>query len=417
MEDLVAPEKNSFADGPFGSNLKTEHYTLEPEVRIIQLSNIGESGWRNGNKKYTTFTHAETISRSKVSPGDIVIAKMMPAGRAVEVPDIDKSYVLSSDAIKFVPSTQMDKQFLLFAINSSLVNMQILAEVQGIGRVRTSLGKMKKYYMPIPPIFEQRRIVATIESSFAIIDEIERNKTDLRSAVDVAKKRILSLAICGKLVPQDPNDEPASVLLERIRTELDTLIKAGKIKRNKNEFTIIRSSDNSYYTKLPDGWVWARLADVVTMVMGQSPSGDSVSDNSIGVEFHQGKLFFSDRYLAHSGQYTSAGNKIADKDSVLLCVRAPVGIVNITKREIAIGRGLCALSPLGGMSVVFLFHWLTAVQSDFIAQATGTTFIAITTDVVRQQLIPIPPLTEQQRIMVTIEAAFEQIDNIVTQLI
>jgi len=172
LKDLAAPERNSFADGPFGSNLKKEHYTHKPEVRIIQLSNIGESGWRNENKKYTTFVHLKTILRSKVSPGDIVIAKMMPAGRAVEVPDMDNSYVLSSDVIKFVPSMHVDKRFLLYAINSSAVNMQILNEVQGIGRVRTSLGKMKKCYIPIPPFAEQLRIVTAIDMAFEQLESI-----------------------------------------------------------------------------------------------------------------------------------------------------------------------------------------------------------------------------------------------------
>jgi len=87
------------ADGPFGSNLKKEHYTKKQEVRIIQLSNIGESGWREENTKYTTFEHLQKIARSEVFPDDIVIAKMMPAGRAILCPNHERKYVLSSDAV------------------------------------------------------------------------------------------------------------------------------------------------------------------------------------------------------------------------------------------------------------------------------------------------------------------------------
>jgi type I restriction enzyme S subunit len=98
---------------------------------------------------------------------------------------------------------------------------------------------------------------------------------------------------------------------------------------------------------------------------------------------------------------------------VLLCVRAPVGILNITDRKIAIGRGLCSISPLANMSVDFLFHWLTAFKGYFIEQATGTTFIAITTDVVNQLLVPIPPFQEQEKIIKIITNSFEYLDKII----
>jgi Restriction endonuclease S subunits len=164
--------------------------------------------------------------------------------------------------------------------------------------------------------------------------------------------------------------------------------------------------------EIPNGWERAKLGNVTKIVMGQSPPGDSVTIESSGLEFHQGKIYFTDRNLAQSGQYTDEENKVADKDSVLLCIRAPVGVVNITNRKIAIGRGLCSLSPLAGMSVDFLFHWLTSFKKSFTEQATGTTFIAITSDVVTQQFFPLPPLAEQHRIVDAIESAFAVIDEI-----
>ncbi len=232
------------------------------------------------------------------------------------------------------------------------------------------------------------------------------------------KNSILQMAVQGKLVPQDPNDEPASVLLERIRKEKEQLIKEGKIKKEKNPSYIFRGADNLPYEKvgknepvciadevpfeIPDSWEWVRLGNIFAIEMGQSPEGNTVSENGDGLEFHQGKVFFSDYIISHSKQRTSAPTKIAVPNSVLLCVRAPVGKVNITDRKLCIGRGLCAIKPLAGMSVDFVFHLLEAYENIFIKQATGTTFIAITGEVVKNQLIPLPPLFEQGRIATAI---------------
>ena len=172
LSDIAALSDNAFADGPFGSNLKREHYTEQPEVRIIQLSNIGDFQWKDKNKKYTTFKHAQTISRSIVEAGSIVIAKMMPAGRAIEVPNQEQAYILSSDAVKFAPYPTIYKPYLLYAINSPMFKKQINEEVHGVTRVRTSLTKLKKYLIPLPPIAEQRRIVAKLEEFLPLCQQL-----------------------------------------------------------------------------------------------------------------------------------------------------------------------------------------------------------------------------------------------------
>jgi type I restriction enzyme S subunit len=161
------------ADGPFGSNLKKEHYTDKREVRIIQLSNIGESGWKDANVKYTTFDYLPNIARSEAFAGDIIIAKMMPAGRAIICPDHEKKYVLSSDAVRFDFSSNLDKKFLYYAINSSVFKNQVYSEVQGVTRVRTSLNKLRCYLLPIPPLSEQRRIVTKLEELLKEIDKLK----------------------------------------------------------------------------------------------------------------------------------------------------------------------------------------------------------------------------------------------------
>ena len=228
---LAEPIDNAFADGPFGSNLKSEHYTLNREVRIIQLSNIGEDGWRNENTKYTTRVHANLLQRSCVNVGDIVIAKMMPAGRAIIVPDVENAYILSSDAVKFVPNHILNKEYLVFAINSPMFREQVNAEAHGITRIRTSLNDLKYFLLPIPPIEEQVKIVAKIKTTLKLVFSYaikEQHREKFMSDFPILlKKSILQEAIQGKLVPQDPNDEPACVLLERIHKEKARLVKEG----------------------------------------------------------------------------------------------------------------------------------------------------------------------------------------------
>ena len=187
------------ADGPFGSNLKTEHYTQERQARIIQLSNIGENGWREENTKYTTFEHAKTISRSIVEPGNIVIAKMMPAGRAIICPNNEKQYVLSSDAVKMIPHAQLNSKFLLYQINSHHFQIQVQENTQGITRARTSIKKLKEYAFAVPPFAEQPRIVDHIEYLFAKLDEAKEKAQSVLDSFETRKAAILHKAFTGEL--------------------------------------------------------------------------------------------------------------------------------------------------------------------------------------------------------------------------
>ena len=165
----------------------------------------------------------------------------------------------------------------------------------------------------------------------------------------------------------------------------------------------VRSLADEVPFDIPDSWEWVRLGSAFAIEMGQSPAGNTVSGNCNGTEFHQGKVFFGEKYIKASDQYTSSPTKFAPENSVLLCVRAPVGKVNITDRQLCIGRGLCAIIPLAGMPLLFAYYLLAAYENIFVKQATGTTFVAITAETVKNQLVPVPPLAEQQRIADLIE--------------
>ena len=145
------------------------------EARIIQLSNIAENGWRDENVRYTTFEHAQkNISRSVVKAGNLVIAKMMPAGRTMICPSLEKMYVLSSDAVKLVPIDQINKKYLCYSMNSPYFREQVNGNIQGTTRLRTSISKLKECLLAFPPLNEQSRIVSKIEELFFTLDQMEK---------------------------------------------------------------------------------------------------------------------------------------------------------------------------------------------------------------------------------------------------
>ena len=263
---------------------------------------------------------------------------------------------------------------------------------------------------PLPPLSEQHRIVEKIEELLALVDDLETNKTDLQSYIKQAKSKVLEMAIRGELVPQNPEDEPASVLLERIKNEQKSSKSKGKTTAHNTHY------EEEFPFDIPENWVWCRLGEVCEIIMGQSPKSENISKKG-KLEFHQGKIFFTSKYIQSSESYTNEITKIAPKNSVLICVRAPVGEVNITNRKLCIGRGLCSIVPLQEMSEIFVYYWTKILKEKFIQKATGSTFTSISMDIIRNEIIPLPPLAEQKRIVEKIEEIFSALEFIEESLI
>ena len=152
------------------------------------------------------------------------------------------------------------------------------------------------------------------------------------------------------------------------------------------------------------------------ITMGSSPKGSSINTQKNGIEFHQGKISFTDMHLQETNVYTDEPTKLAEPHSILLCVRAPVGIVNITERNVCIGRGLCALKPTVGVDYKFAFYTLQTHKANFDKQATGTTFKAIGGDIIRNEKYVLPPYQEQIRIREKIEYILQLLNAITAEL-
>ena len=388
---------------------------------------------KNVKSGYIDYTVDDYISEDEYADrqqrgiscyGDILFTTEAPLGNAA-IADLDK-FSAGQRLITFqhYGNQKLNNTNFLYFLLYDFFQNQLNANKTGSTVAGIKAAILKGLFLPVPPIEEQQRIAASCKNMFNMIEIVKNEQEDISKLISITKSKILDLAIRGKLVPQDPNDEPASVLLDRIQSEKEELIKAGKIKRDKKESVIFKGEDNSYYEKIgnevhcidedipfkiPHNWIWCRMSSISDIIMGTSPKGTSICENPQYTEFHQGKIYFSDMLIKNSGQYTRELTKIAKPNSILLCVRAPVGEVNLTDRKLCIGRGLASISPLGAVSKYFMLYWIKAFRETLIKKATGTTFVAVTTDVVKGLLLPIPPLAEQYRITNKIQSLVENL--------
>ena len=311
-------------------------------------------------------------------------------------------------------------KFLKFFLMSRIDEIQKHAKsmIPGISR-----EDMLGFEFPLPPLSVQNAIVAKLEQVLPLVDAYENailQKEELKSALpDKVKKAILQEAITGKLTENWRKSatikESGKQLLDRIIEERNANALAEweeSLKKNpkaKKPVPVVASEidEEEIPFEVPESWCWCHLGEIFKVTMGQSPEGSNVGEEKEGMEFHQGKIFFTDKYIATSNQKTSEITKIAEPGSILLCMRAPVGKVNITDRQICIGRGLSSIVPLGEIALEWAFHLFETLESDFIDKSTGSTFKAITGDVVKEQLIPLPPLEEQQEIVKKVEELLE----------
>ena len=424
-----------------GFAYKSSKYVEKSNNIIIRIGNVKNNELNPQiATKYISNEYASETSSYKIRSDDILFTMTGTRGKRdyfysclVSLKELKDTRLYLNQRVGCLRIFDIDyifPKFFLIALQSRFVLDAIFrTETGNVSQGNIGSTATLNLLVPILPVNEQKRIIGKINLLFALVKNIEKNKLSLIDDVSSAKTKILDLAIRGKLVPQDPNDEPASVLLERIRAEKEEFIKQGKIKRDKRESVIFKGDDNSYYEKIgndvtciddeipfyiPDTWSWTRISTITDITMGSSPKSQDICNDNRYIEFHQGKIYFSKKKLMKSNQYTRKTTKLASKQSVLLCVRAPVGELNITDRDICIGRGLASIKSLGNINEEFIFYWLHPYKTYLVNQSTGSTFSAITSDAVRKILIPLPPLMEQKKILDKIQKVFALLENLET---
>ena len=306
-----------------------------------------------------------------------------------------------------------------------------------------NFDEFKNIIIPIPSKSEQVLIIEKINTLLSSIETIESDKTDLQSTINLAKSKILDLAIRGKLVPQDPNDEPASVLLERIKAEKEELIKQGKIKRDKKESVIFRGEDNSYYEKvgdtvtcidgdlpfeIPNSWCWERLENCCSKEIkrGKSPKYVEISNtlvfaqkcntkyNGINVDL---SLYLDESILP---KY-SKDEFMQDKDTVINSTGSgTLGRVGVYRQSD--NRNDLPIVPDSHVTVIraihcidadYIYMLLKAYQNNLEKMGEGSTNQKeLKPATLKQLFIPLPPLKEQKRMIGLINLLYNELDQI-----
>ena len=233
------------------------------------------------------------------------------------------------------------------------------------------------------------------------------------------RQKILDLAIHGKLVPQDPNDEPASVLLERIKAEKEDLIKEGKIKRNKKS---AKTSDTPHYEnvpfEVPEGWVWTTLGEVGTWQSGGTPSrsnktyyGGNIPWLKTG-DLNDGLISYIPESITEEAVANSSA-KINPTGSVLIAMYgATIGKLGILTFPATTNQACCACIEFNAIIQLYLFYFLLSQRNEFTAKGGGGAQPNISKEIIVNTFIPLPPLSEQQRIVMEIEKWFALIDQV-----
>ena len=306
----------------------------------------------------------------------------------------------------------INNKYVKLFIDSYVAHLQANAKsmIPGIAR-----DDILKIVFPIPPLEEQKRIVEKVNRLFKLVDELDSNKEHLLQDIDNIKNKVIQLAIQGKLVEQNPNDEPVSVLLEKIKAEKEKLIKEKKIKKEK---PLPEISEEEKPFETPESWEWVRLGEIGLWGAGATPSRSNPSYYGGNIPWLKtGEL--KDGYINSAEEFITeeALNKTSVKlnkiGSVLIAMYgATIGRLGILNIEATTNQACCACNTFYGIYNKYLFYYLLSQREELKSRSEGGAQPNISKEKIVRYLIPLPPLEEQKRIVDKIEKLMNYIDRL-----
>ena len=404
---------------------KVNATSADPSIWGLDLEDIEKGGRLIEHK--TVGERKAVGDKTVFAKGDILYSKLRPYLLKILVAPDDG--ICTPEIVPFRVYGGIDPNYIVNYLKSPYVDNLINSITYGVKMPRVGTETMTSLLVPVPPLEEQRRIVEKIDEIAPAVSayDVTYQKTEtLNSAFPEAlKKSILQEAVQGKLVPQDPSDEPAEALLERIRAEKQRLIKEGKIKKDKHESVIFRR-DNSHYEKrgfeevciddeipfeIPDSWLWARLKSLGYTQTGNTPSTSHPEYRGGYIPFItpgdivDGIIDYGNQGLSEIGKDVA---RVCPAGSILqVCIGGSIGKAALSIYEVAFNQQINAISPVvvSGkyvLAAVTSFMFLSAMKES----AGGTATPILNRTLWDKMLIPLPPLNEQNRIVSTIEQLF-----------
>ena len=382
------------------------------ECNTITIDEIGKDDWileledleKDTAAILQTLTKKERSIkgvRHKFCKGEVLYSKLRTYLNKVLVAPNDG--YCTTEIMPFNSFCSISTDYLCHVLRSSYFLGYTLQCGYGVKMPRLSTNDAQKGMIPLPPLAEQLRIVNEIERLFAAINTLENSKTHLHTAIKQAKNKILELAIHGKLVPQDPNDEPASELLKRINPKAEI------------------TCDTAHYGKLPDRWCLTKLGAIGRWQSGGTPSRAN-SEYYVGdipwlkiADLQDGYVKECSEKISNEAICNSSA-KINPEGSIALAMYGSIGKLGILTFPAATNQAICVCSSFMGVDAKYLFFFLMSQRDEFVLKAGGGVQANISKEIIINHQIAIPPLPEQLRIVSKIDNLFSLLNDIESSL-
>ena len=373
------------------------------------------------NSKYITKTEEkiipEGLKKSRaVHIGDFVLSNSMSFGRPYILKingAVHDGWLIISDYDQV-----FNKDFLYYLLLSSFVKKQFSIAATGSTVKNLNRERVANTIGVIPPLEEQKRIVAKIEKLMPLVDEYAESYNRLQKIdnefEDKLKQSVLQYAMEGKLVKQNLSDEPASELIKKIENEKAELVKEGKIKKSKKLPAI---TDDEKPFDIPDSWEWIRLGNIGDWGAGATPSrqhpeyyGGDVLWLKTG-DLNDGVIQDTSEKITEAGVANSSV-KVNQPGNILIAMYgATIGKLGIVGKTLVTNQACCGCTPFKGIYNLYLFYYLLSARNRLIELGSGGAQPNISKTKIENFIFPLPPLEEQKRIVTKIEKIMNSINN------